>query len=69
MELFRSYELRSVVAGNENYDWTVFENTATYKEGYTSTDLTVSAAHASSLDIKANYFALFPDSFVLGGVP
>lgn len=42
LELFRAHELRSVVTGNEDYDWETFENSAIYKNGYTSSDPTVS---------------------------
>ncbi|XP_075971784.1 HECT and RLD domain containing E3 ubiquitin ligase 4 isoform X1 [Anticarsia gemmatalis] len=38
IELFRSHELMSVVMGNEEYDWEVFETNCEYKNGYTTTD-------------------------------
>lgn len=34
MRLFQSYELMSVVVGNEDYDWMELENQAEYKHGY-----------------------------------
>lgn len=36
-------ELMDVVIGNEHYDWDAFEQSAKYKNGYTSGDPTVSA--------------------------
>lgn len=42
MELFYSHELMAVVIGNENYDWDALEQNAEYKEGYKSSDQTVS---------------------------
>lgn len=44
MELFRSHELMAVVIGNEDYDWDALEQNAEYKEGYKSSDQTVSAS-------------------------
>lgn len=41
MELFRAHELMALVIGNENYDWDAFEQSAKYKQGYTSGDPTV----------------------------
>lgn len=41
MHLFRSDELMSVIVGNVNYDWAVFEANARYKYGYDSKDETV----------------------------
>lgn len=41
MHLFRAHELLAVIVGNENYDWDLFENSANYKNGYTSGDATV----------------------------
>ncbi|XP_053604119.1 probable E3 ubiquitin-protein ligase HERC4 isoform X3 [Plodia interpunctella] len=38
IKLFRSHELMSVVIGNEEYDWDVFEGNCEYKNGYTSSD-------------------------------
>ncbi|CAG9559714.1 unnamed protein product [Danaus chrysippus] len=38
IKLFRSHELQSVVIGNEEYDWEMFENNCEYKNGYTATD-------------------------------
>lgn len=42
LKIFQAHELRDVLIGNAIYDWNVFENNATYVEGYNSTDLTVS---------------------------
>lgn len=41
MELFRAHELMDLVVGHENYDWDAFEQSAKYKQGYTSGDPTV----------------------------
>lgn len=41
MKLFQAHELMSVIVGNDNYDWDMFERTAKYKNGYTAQDLTV----------------------------
>lgn len=38
IKLFRSHELMSVVMGNEEYDWEVFETSCEYKNGYSATD-------------------------------
>ncbi|CAH0729413.1 unnamed protein product, partial [Brenthis ino] len=38
IKLFRSHELMSVVIGNEEYDWEVFESNCEYKDGYSSSD-------------------------------
>lgn len=38
IKLFRSNELMSVVIGNEEYDWDLFESNCEYKNGYTATD-------------------------------
>ncbi|CAH2071120.1 unnamed protein product, partial [Iphiclides podalirius] len=38
IKLFRSHELMSVVIGNEEYDWEVFESNCEYKNGYSATD-------------------------------
>lgn len=52
LKIFQAHELRAVLIGNENYDWDEFENNATYKEGYKSSDPTVSIAPLVSLDLK-----------------
>lgn len=41
MELFRARELMDLVVGHENYDWNAFEQSAKYKQGYTSGDPTI----------------------------
>ncbi|XP_034829545.1 probable E3 ubiquitin-protein ligase HERC4 isoform X1 [Maniola hyperantus] len=38
IKLFRSHELMSVVIGNEDYDWDLFESNCEYKNGYTASD-------------------------------
>ncbi|XP_049870394.1 probable E3 ubiquitin-protein ligase HERC4 [Pectinophora gossypiella] len=38
IKLFRSHELMSVVIGNEEYDWDMFESNCDYKNGYSATD-------------------------------
>ncbi|KAJ8727556.1 hypothetical protein PYW07_001675 [Mythimna separata] len=38
IKLFRSHEMMSVVMGNEEYDWDVFESNCEYKNGYTAGD-------------------------------
>ncbi|XP_050562405.1 probable E3 ubiquitin-protein ligase HERC3 isoform X1 [Spodoptera frugiperda] len=38
IKLFRSHEMMSVVMGNEEYDWEMFESNCEYKNGYTPTD-------------------------------
>ncbi|KAF5286890.1 hypothetical protein FQA39_LY00423 [Lamprigera yunnana] len=41
LQLFHSHELMAVVVGNENYDWHALEESADYKNGYTSSDQTI----------------------------
>ncbi|KAJ0178719.1 hypothetical protein K1T71_005494 [Dendrolimus kikuchii] len=38
IKLFRSHELMSVVIGNEEYNWELFESNCEYKNGYSATD-------------------------------
>ncbi|KAL0832902.1 hypothetical protein ABMA28_001047 [Loxostege sticticalis] len=38
IKLFRSHELMSVVIGNEEYDWDMFETNCEYKNGYSAND-------------------------------
>ncbi|CAH2105537.1 unnamed protein product [Euphydryas editha] len=38
IKLFRSHELMSVVIGNEEYDWELFENNCEYENGYSATN-------------------------------
>ncbi|CAH2254500.1 jg25682 [Pararge aegeria aegeria] len=38
IKLFRSHELMSVVIGNEEYDWDLFESNCEYKNGYVASD-------------------------------
>ncbi|XP_047528623.1 probable E3 ubiquitin-protein ligase HERC4 isoform X1 [Vanessa atalanta] len=38
IKLFRSHELMSVVIGNEEYNWELFESNCEYENGYSSTD-------------------------------
>ncbi|XP_023933810.2 probable E3 ubiquitin-protein ligase HERC4 isoform X2 [Bicyclus anynana] len=38
IKLFRSHELMSVVIGNEDYDWDLFESNCEYKSGYVASD-------------------------------
>ncbi|ERL88860.1 hypothetical protein D910_06242 [Dendroctonus ponderosae] len=40
--LFHSQELMAIVVGNENYDWHALEEAAEYKNGYKSSDPTIS---------------------------
>lgn len=41
LKLFHSHELKSVIVGNQNYDWHVLESTCEYKHGYSSSDQTI----------------------------
>lgn len=41
--LFQPHELMQVIIGNEEYDWHVWESATEYKNGYKSSDETVSA--------------------------
>lgn len=42
LKIFRPEELMAMVVGNEEYDWQALELNCEYKNGYTSSDETVS---------------------------
>lgn len=42
LKIFRPEELMAMVVGNEEYDWKALELNCEYKNGYTSSDETVS---------------------------
>uniref|UniRef100_A0A1B0DQI6 HECT-type E3 ubiquitin transferase n=1 Tax=Phlebotomus papatasi TaxID=29031 RepID=A0A1B0DQI6_PHLPP len=57
--LFTSRELMAMVVGNENYDWFALQETAEYRNGYSSSDQTVQwfweVFHELSLNDKKNF--------------
>ncbi|KAF5305408.1 hypothetical protein FQR65_LT07734 [Abscondita terminalis] len=59
LQLFHSHELMAVVVGNENYDWHALEESAEYKNGYTSSDQTIrwfwQVIHEMSLEDKKKF--------------
>ncbi|XP_055679804.1 probable E3 ubiquitin-protein ligase HERC4 isoform X2 [Lutzomyia longipalpis] len=59
MHLFTSRELMAMVVGNENYDWFALQETAEYRNGYSSSDQTVQwfweVFHELSLKDKKNF--------------
>lgn len=59
LKLFNSSELKSVVIGNEDYDFHEFEQEAEYKNGYSSADQTIrwfwEVFHELSLDEKKKF--------------
>lgn len=59
LQLFHSHELMAVVVGNENYDWHALEESADYKNGYTSSDQTIrwfwEIIHEMSIEDKKKF--------------
>ncbi|CAH0605431.1 unnamed protein product [Chrysodeixis includens] len=66
IKLFRSHEMMSVVMGNEEYDWEVFESNCEYKNGYTSTDPQIrwfwETFHELSLEDKKKFLLFLTGS-------
>ncbi|CAH2991766.1 unnamed protein product [Chilo suppressalis] len=66
IKLFRSHELMSVVIGNEEYDWELFENNCEYKNGYTTSDQQVrwfwEVFHELSLEDKKKFLLFLTGS-------
>ncbi|XP_050667406.1 probable E3 ubiquitin-protein ligase HERC4 isoform X2 [Leptidea sinapis] len=66
VKLFRSYELMSVVIGNEEYDWEVFETNCEYKNGYSATDQEVrwfwEVFHELSIEDKKKFLLFLTGS-------
>ncbi|XP_047510210.1 probable E3 ubiquitin-protein ligase HERC4 isoform X1 [Pieris napi] len=66
IKLFRSHELMSVVIGNEEYDWEVFESNAEYKNGYCATDQQIrwfwEIFHELSLEDKKKFLLFLTGS-------
>lgn len=66
IKLFRSHELMSVVIGNEEYDWELFENNCEYKSGYSSNDQQVrwfwEVFHELSLEDKKKFLLFLTGS-------
>lgn len=66
MKLFKPYELMAVVVGNEDYNWDEFETLAEYKNGYTSSDITVrmfwEVFHELSLEDKKKFLLFLTGS-------
>ncbi|XP_013171805.1 PREDICTED: probable E3 ubiquitin-protein ligase HERC4 isoform X1 [Papilio xuthus] len=66
IKLFRSHELMSVVIGNEEYDWEMFENNCEYKNGYTSSDPQIrwfwEVFHELSLEDKKKFLLFLTGS-------
>jgi E3 ubiquitin-protein ligase HERC4 len=66
LQLFHSHELMAVVVGNENYDWTALEDSAEYKNGYSSSDKTIrwfwQVIHEMSLQDKKKFLLFLTGS-------
>lgn len=66
MKLFKSHELQAVVVGNEDYDWDEFEHTTEYKNGYSSSDVSVrmfwEVFHELSLEDKKKFLLFLTGS-------
>lgn len=66
MKLFKPHELMAVVIGNEDYDWDDFESNAEYKNGYTSSDITIrifwEVFHELSLEDKKKFLLFLTGS-------
>ncbi|KAM3967385.1 HECT and RLD domain containing E3 ubiquitin ligase 4 [Aphomia sociella] len=66
IKLFRSHELMSVVIGNEEYDWELFENNCEYKNGYSSNDQQVrwfwEVFHELSIEDKKKFLLFLTGS-------
>lgn len=66
LQLFSSHELMAVVVGNENYDWHALEESAGYKNGYTSSDPTIrwfwEVVHEMSLENKKKFLLFLTGS-------
>lgn len=66
MKLFKPHELMAVVIGNEDYDWHEFESNAEYKNGYTSSDVTIrmfwEVFHELSLEDKKKFLLFLTGS-------
>lgn len=66
MKLFKPHELLAVVVGNEDYNWDEFETHAEYKNGYTSSDVSVrmfwEVFHELSLEDKKKFLLFLTGS-------
>ncbi|XP_059615438.1 probable E3 ubiquitin-protein ligase HERC4 isoform X2 [Phlebotomus argentipes] len=66
LHLFSSRELMAMVVGNENYDWFALQETAQYRNGYSSSDQTVQwfweVFHELSLNDKKNFLLFLTGS-------
>ncbi|XP_052749366.1 probable E3 ubiquitin-protein ligase HERC4 isoform X2 [Galleria mellonella] len=66
IKLFRSHELMSVVIGNEEYDWDMFENNCEYKNGYFPNDQQVrwfwEVFHELSIEDKKKFLLFLTGS-------
>lgn len=66
LQLFSSHELMAVVVGNENYDWHALEESAEYKNGYTSSDPSIrwfwEVVHEMSLENKKKFLLFLTGS-------
>ncbi|XP_068631040.1 probable E3 ubiquitin-protein ligase HERC4 isoform X2 [Battus philenor] len=66
IKLFRSHELMSVVIGNEEYDWDLFENNCEYKNGYAVNDQQVrwfwEVFHELSIEDKKKFLLFLTGS-------
>lgn len=66
MKLFKPHELMAVVIGNEDYNWHEFESLAEYKNGYTSSDVTIrffwEVFHELPLDDKKKFLLFLTGS-------
>lgn len=66
IKLFRSHELMSVVIGNEEYDWELFESNCEYKNGYSANDQQVrwfwEVFHELSIEDKKKFLLFLTGS-------
>uniref|UniRef100_A0A6B2EBR4 Putative hect e3 ubiquitin ligase n=1 Tax=Phlebotomus kandelakii TaxID=1109342 RepID=A0A6B2EBR4_9DIPT len=66
LHLFSSRELMAMVVGNENYDWFALQETAEYRNGYSSSDQTVQwfweVFHELTLNDKKNFLLFLTGS-------
>ncbi|XP_030028644.1 probable E3 ubiquitin-protein ligase HERC4 isoform X2 [Manduca sexta] len=66
IKLFRSHELMSVVIGNEEYDWDLFETNCEYKNGYSANDQQIrwfwETFHELSIDDKKKFLLFLTGS-------
>lgn len=66
LDLFRPHELMAIVVGNDDYDWAALEDSAEYRNGFTSADVVVrwfwEVLHALPLDEKKKFLLFLTGS-------